>query len=102
MSNELRIITINEKALTPDELVEKVKSGNPLSKVEFNDFKSYVTKLSRSGGEQYQYIYGIYKQARNLIETEGYGDSTWVGTCADGSKKVSKNKDKLISLMRTY
>ena len=102
MSNELRIITINEKALTPDELVEKVKSGNPLSKVEFNDFKSYVTKLSRSGGEQYQYIYGIYKQARNLIETEGYSDSTWVGTCADGSKKVSKNKDKLISLMRTY
>lgn len=102
MSNELKIITINEKALTTDELIEKVKSGKPLSKVEFNDFKSYVTKLSRSGGDTYQYVYSIYKKARNLIEAEGYGESTWVGTCADGSKKVSKSKDKLISLMRTY
>ncbi len=102
MSNELKIITINEKALTTDELIEKVKSGKPLSKVEFNDFKSYVTKLSRSGGDTYQYVYGIYKQARNLIEAEGYGESTWVGTCADGSKKVSKDKNKLINQMRSY
>ena len=39
---KMRIVTINERALTPDELIEKIKAGNVLSKLEFNDFKSYV------------------------------------------------------------
>ena len=98
----MRIVTINERALTPNELIEKIKAGNVLSKLEFNDFKSYVMKQSRQGGDTYEYLYGFYKKARTLIETEGYGEATYVGTYADGSKTMSKNKDKLIDKMRTY
>lgn len=99
---KMRIIAINERALTPDELIEKIKECKALSALEFNDFKSYVTKQSRRGGDTYEYLYGFYKKARQLIEAEGYGDATYVGTYADGSKTMSKNKNKLIDKMRTY
>jgi hypothetical protein len=99
---KMRIISINERTLTPDEIIEKIKTGNRLSMLEFNDFKSYVTKQSRRGGDTYEYLYGFYKKARTLIESEGYGEATYVGTYADGSKTISKNKNKLIDKMRTY
>ena len=98
----MRVVAITERVLTPDELIEKIKAGNKLSKLEFNDFKSYVTKQSRHGGDTYEYLYGFYKKARDLIESEGYGDATYVGTYADGSRTMSKDKNRLIDKMRTY
>ena len=99
---KMRIVTINERVLTPDELIEKIKAGNKLSKLEFNDFKSYVTKQSRHNSDTYEYLYGFYKKARDLIEAEGYGEATYVGTYADGSKTISKDKNKLIDEFCTY